>query len=41
LEGMQIAALHHTETVEELAVLQVAVSSVVEFMLGCSPNETF
>jgi hypothetical protein len=25
----------------ELATLLAAVSSVVEFMLGCSPNETF
>jgi hypothetical protein len=41
LEGMQIAALHHTEMAQELATLWTVVSSIVEFMLGCSPDETF
>jgi hypothetical protein len=40
-EGMRHAALHHTEMVRELAVLQVTVSSVVESALGHSPNDTF
>jgi hypothetical protein len=31
----------HTELAEELAMLGVAVSSVIEFVLGCSPNEAF
>jgi hypothetical protein len=39
-EGMRITALHHTEMVEDLTVLQVMVSSAAEFTLGCSPNET-
>jgi hypothetical protein len=38
--GKQAATLHHTEIARELATLQVAVSSVVELVLGCSPNET-
>jgi hypothetical protein len=41
LEGMQAAALRHTEMNRELATLRVAVSSVVESVLGCSPDETF
>jgi hypothetical protein len=40
-EGMQIATLHHIEMARELAVLQTAVSSAVEFTLGCSFDETF
>jgi hypothetical protein len=40
-EGMQLATIHHTEMVGELVVLQVAVSSAVELVLGCSPNEIF
>jgi hypothetical protein len=40
-EGMQIAALHHTEMVGEFATLQTTVSSVVEFTLWCSLDETF
>jgi hypothetical protein len=31
----------HTKMTGELATLLAAVSSAVEFMLGCSPNETF
>jgi hypothetical protein len=34
------AALHHTGMVGELAALQVAISSIVELVLRCSPNET-
>jgi hypothetical protein len=41
LEGMQITALHHTEVVEEIAMLWAAVSSAMEFMLRCSPNKAF
>jgi hypothetical protein len=41
LEGMWAAALRHTEVVRELDVLQTAVSSTVELVLGRSPNETF
>jgi hypothetical protein len=40
-EGMQIAALHHTEMAGELAMLQMALSSTIEFTLGRSPDETF
>jgi hypothetical protein len=40
-EGMRLAALRHTEMVEELATLQATVSSVVESVLGCSPNNIF
>jgi hypothetical protein len=39
-EGMQIAALHHTEMAGELSALQAAVSSTVEFTLGRLPNKT-
>jgi cell division GTPase FtsZ len=39
-EGIWIADLRHAEMAEELAMLWVAVSSIAEFMLGCSPNET-
>jgi hypothetical protein len=38
---MRHAALHHTEMVRELAVLQVTVPSAVESALGHSPNDTF
>jgi hypothetical protein len=38
---MRIAALRHTEMAKQLAVLRSAVSSVVEFMLRRSLNETF
>jgi hypothetical protein len=38
---MRIAALHHTEMVEELAMLWMTVSSTVEFVLGRSLDETF
>jgi hypothetical protein len=41
LEGMQIAALHHTKMARELAMLRTVVPFVVEFTLGCSPNKTF
>jgi hypothetical protein len=34
-------ALHHTEMAGELAALRVAVSSAMESVLGCSPNDTF
>jgi hypothetical protein len=40
-EGMWIATLHHTKMAGELAMLQAAVSSTMEPMLGCSPDETF
>jgi hypothetical protein len=40
-EGLQLAALHHTEMAGELSVLRVAVSSSTESMLGCSPSDTF
>jgi hypothetical protein len=38
---MRIAALRHTEMAKQLAALRSAVSSVVEFMLRRSLNETF
>jgi hypothetical protein len=38
---MQVAALYHTEMARELVVLQVAVSSTVELVLGHMPDETF
>jgi hypothetical protein len=38
---MRIIALSHTEMARELSALWVAVSSAVDFVLGCSPNETF
>jgi hypothetical protein len=41
LEGMWMAALHHTEMVGELVALRMVVSSVMEFALGLSPYETF
>jgi hypothetical protein len=41
LEGMWIAALHHTEMAREFSALQAIVSSSTEFALGCSPNEAF
>jgi hypothetical protein len=41
LEEMRIAALRHTEIVGELAMLQAAVSSTMEFMLGRSSDEPF
>jgi hypothetical protein len=37
---MQIAALRHTEMVGELVMLQVTVSSAMEFALGRSLDET-
>jgi hypothetical protein len=40
-EGMWVAALHHTEMVGELSMLQAVVSSTVELALGGSPDETF
>jgi hypothetical protein len=40
-KGMQVAALYHTEMARELVVLQVAVSSAVELVLGRMPDETF
>jgi hypothetical protein len=40
-EGMQIAALCHTEMARELIVLWVVASSTVELVLGHSPDETF
>jgi hypothetical protein len=36
---MQIAALRHTEMVRELAMLWAVVSSIMELMLGCLPDE--
>jgi hypothetical protein len=40
-EGMLLTALRHTEMAGELASLWAAVSSVVESVLGGSPNDTF
>jgi hypothetical protein len=40
-KGMRIAAFRHTDIAKELTLLQAAVSSTVEFALGCSPSETF
>jgi hypothetical protein len=37
---MWVTALCHAEVVRELAMLQAAVSSVVELVLGHSPDET-
>jgi hypothetical protein len=39
--GMRAAALHHTKMVGELATLRAVVSSVVELVLGHSPDEAF
>jgi hypothetical protein len=41
LEGMRTVALRHTEMAGELAALRAAVSSIVESVLGHSPDETF
>jgi hypothetical protein len=41
LEGMQITTLHHVEMAEQLAALQLVVTSVAVFMLGCSPPQAF
>jgi hypothetical protein len=38
---MWLAALRHTEMVEELAALRAAVSSATQSVLGRSPNNTF
>jgi hypothetical protein len=40
-EGMQISTLSHTKMAEEVATLRAVVFSVIEFMLGHSPNEAF
>jgi hypothetical protein len=40
-EGMRHAALRHTEMAGEFSALRVAVSFVVESVLGRSPNNTF
>jgi hypothetical protein len=43
-ERMRAAAIHHIHHIEmdgELATLHLIVTSVVELVLGCSPNETF
>jgi hypothetical protein len=40
-EGMRAAALRHADVVEELAVLQVVVSSIAKLVLGHSPDESF
>jgi hypothetical protein len=37
---MRVAALRHTGVVGELNVLWATVSSTMELMLGCSPDET-
>jgi hypothetical protein len=37
---MWAAALNHAEVVRELTALRSTVSSVVELVLGLSPNET-
>jgi hypothetical protein len=41
LARMWASALHHTEMAGELAALWAAVSSTMELVVGCSPNETF
>jgi hypothetical protein len=40
-DRMRAAILHHTEMARELAALWATVSSAVELVLGCSPDETF
>jgi hypothetical protein len=40
-EGVRLVALDHTKMAGDLAVLQVAVSTVVESVLGRSPSDTF
>jgi hypothetical protein len=40
LERMRATAVRHTEMAAELTVLQVAVSSAAELVLGLLPNET-
>jgi hypothetical protein len=40
-ERMQATAIRHTEMAGELAMLRVVVTSIVELVLGCSPDETF
>jgi hypothetical protein len=40
-KGMRLAALHHTEMVEEFAVLRMLVSSDAESVHGLSPNDGF
>jgi hypothetical protein len=39
-EGMQLAALRHTEMARELSVIRAAESSVTELALRWSPNDT-
>jgi hypothetical protein len=39
-EGMQLAALRHSEMAREVAVFQVAVSSIAESVLRGSPSDT-
>jgi hypothetical protein len=38
---MRAAALRHTEMAQELAAVRAMVSSIVESMLGRSPEESF
>jgi hypothetical protein len=40
-EGMRLAALRHTQMVEELAVLRVVMSSATESVLEHLPSDTF
>jgi hypothetical protein len=40
-EGMRITTLCHIEMAIDLATIRMMVSSVVEFMLGHLPDETF
>jgi hypothetical protein len=40
-EGMQIAALHHAKMAKQLVMLWAAVASAMEFVLVCSPTQTF
>jgi hypothetical protein len=40
-EGMQSAAIRHTEMAEQLATLRAAVSSVTQSVLRHSPSDTF
>jgi hypothetical protein len=40
-EGMWLVALDHTKMAGELAVLQAAVSTIVESVLGRSPSDNF
>jgi hypothetical protein len=40
-ERMWIVVIRYTKMVEQFVMLQAAVSSAIEFVLGCSPTEAF